>query len=140
MEILDRYHPQFAHDIMTTRHEVGMSLAQAAGLPCGEHDQEPYDLIRLFPLSISPDAYEGFDNLAGTMTDTEEHEVIVSFFFIWVVRAISYFKQYEYSIALKKIKLMSTRLSRKWDGKELPESCSCWFDWFQKEREYGPTA
>ena len=54
----ETYDPRIADDIDTQSYMVGRVLAEVTGFPHGTDHQQPYDIVRMFPLSLSRDMYE----------------------------------------------------------------------------------
>ena len=75
--VAEYFLPEFAFDIDKVKRDIGLWLTKAAGLPCGEDHQQPYDFVRMFSMSLSPDMYETH----------EEFEWVVFLFYLWAFRS-----------------------------------------------------
>lgn len=119
--------PRWANDIEQTKHELGMMLCQLARMPHENSHQQPYDFIRQFPLSLSPDRYETQDDF----------EVVVILFVLWAAQCIEYLKDPDIDSALLDIEWLSVCIARSYGDSnntvmriELSDALG-WVRWFR---------
>lgn len=98
--LAEECHPSLAENISETKRDVGLMLSKFADLPCGEDHQQPYDFVRMFPLSLSADMYE-----------PEELEVIVFLFFLWAYKCREILKSGSFDDAIRQIKTMGVGIA-----------------------------
>lgn len=124
--VVGEYRPEFALDIDQVKRDIGLWLTKAAGLPCGEDHQQPYDFVRMFSMSLSPDMYETH----------EEFDDVVILFYIWAFRSHQILKSETFDDAIRQIKAMSVKIAYYFGAAnktirriELSEAIS-WIKWF----------
>ena len=125
--LAEEFCPEFARDIDQVKRDIGLWLAKAAGLPCGEYHQQPYDLVRMFPISLSPDE-------CGS---PEEFEGVAFIFYLWAYKFREILKSIAFDEAIRQIKTISVAIAyhygdanntRRWI--ELTEALR-WIRWFR---------
>lgn len=99
--VAGEYRPEFAFDIDKVKRDIGLWLTKAAGLPCGEDHQQPYDFVRMFSMSLSPDMYETH----------EEFDDVVFLFYIWAFRSHQILKSETFDDAISQIRTMSVEIA-----------------------------
>lgn len=99
--LAEEFHPERASDISQVKRDAGLLLTRAAGLPCGEDHQQPYDFVRMFPISLSPDMYETHEEFIG----------VVFLFYLWVYKCKEILKVETFDQGIRQIKVMSVWLA-----------------------------
>lgn len=97
-------------DIGTRKYEVGQKIAEALGYPSSLFcHQQPYDLVKMFPLSLSEDVYDEVDSF----------ELAVWLFSLWSNRVLDHAASSDLNTAMARIRAMNILLAH-YFGDDIP--------------------
>lgn len=128
MIYVSQFDPRWPDHIDKMKREAGELIARLMGFPCNwDQHQQPHDIIKMFPFSLSPHAYD----------TREEFELVVLLFWLWIVRISLWVKEHDIETVMANIRALGIGLNHHFgsDNKTIRriayEGMMDWVEWFR---------
>lgn len=115
VEALAKYDPAWSFDDLKL--SIGQVLAKSSGYPFTKRDQQPYDIPRMFSLSLSPDLYEA----------EEDFDLVKRLFYLWAVSILYHARECKDIDAINRvIRYINVRLTLQFGGDDRVAAARAW--------------